>query len=309
MDVIGLWNDEACVSGADPILMMKSAFLIHGAWLLVAVGTFALGRMGQSADAGSGEASRIREGESRQRAVTDPGARAKENRVGGRSGGAKTAEAMRLLVEQHHAETDSMQKRRAFFEILDAMTPENAEATVLAWKEARGPLESWAAVETIAEFIAEQDPKTAAGWVAQYAGSESGKQAILGVAKELAGTNPRGAARWAEGLPAGENRVLAIQTVVKHMAHRWPGVAADYMEKLEPGPNRDTSVAAYAGIVMSKDPESGLAWIQSIDAAELRNETMVTQGRLWVRKDPDAAGAWLETADLPESVVERIRAE
>jgi hypothetical protein len=347
-------------------------------------------------------------------------------------------EEMRRLLESHNAETDSMAKRRRFFEILDGITPENAEATILAWKEARGPLETWAtsrmeysqlmeiwgrtdgeaamdhakelgsklkgwsensimqgwgfanpkealawveenrkgdgpliqqllwgiaerdidlatnyllaspddvnagvytyrltrqrwtqgvdvatawadrlpegaikarAVDTLAEFIAEQSPKDAASWLAQFAGSESGKQAIQGLAKDWAATNPYGAARWAESLPVGENRALAIRAVVLDWARRRPESAAQYMGKLEPGPTRDTAVVAYAGGLMLSDPESGIAWIESINGANLRNETMVAEGRLWVERDPAAAAAWLRAADLPESVVERIQAE
>ena len=95
---------------------------------------------------------------------------------------------------------------------------------------------------------------------------------------------------WAERLPEGAIKARAVDSIAEFIAERSPQTAASW-------------VAQFSG------SESGIAWIESIDGADLRDETLVTQGRSWLQRDPEAAGAWLDRAEIPESVLERIRAE
>lgn len=279
---------------------MRTSYLIHGFWLLIAIGAFAIGKMQQgSPDPTTGSTERSARDSSRPPSSsksTRDGAAART--PGGKSsplgtGRALTAEAMKLELTKVLAETDPIIRQRRFAELLESLTPENARAAVQALQDAPRSRWSWGQEYSLLTYAWGRLDGPAA---VAYARDLEGRTREWTMGSVLAGwanAEPDAAKQWVSGIEDADERSRFTRGLVYGLAQKNVEAATSFVYSLNPeSSRRGEYIGSIARQQLSQGIDAAATWSATLPDGDLKGEALETVAREYVRSDPAQAAAW-----------------
>ena len=318
---------------------MKKTLIIHSCWALAVIVAFSLGwRSGIPApgDAanfnGHSDVSRtssgISESGSEVRSSRRIGSREISPRGRGRLEGlfgkiASGSGSLDALITQALKDPNPITRRLAFSRVLEALTPENAEAIRLQlvtlgadesqWRDFHY---SWGALAGKAAFdyaAKSDEPDLAATMTGWAAANPNEALAMLGnLPQELAGQRDELTASVVNGLlhtdPAmasdlvlrlgseGNARAGNLMELVAKETIRSQGTkqAAEWAVSLPDGPLKGSAMGQIADSYARKDPIAAARWAERYADQDYATNAIRQIGGNWAQNDPVAAVKWLE---------------
>jgi hypothetical protein len=319
---------------------MNRTYLSHGIWAVTALLAFVFGsKMGSdssSLTAGDHDSTGLHfygdEDDGRLSALPDPsGDKASESI----SGDAELVAAgvVVMLSDARIAELGEMalkspnpiERRRAFDQLLQGMTAENALAIREQIKslpqegsEFRDFHYAWGAIAGGAAVLHGQESEehdmavTLAGWAGADSGAAmawfkgltedeaNGGDLKSGLVHGLADSDPMAAARFVYELgQAGDQQAEGLLSVVASEVLRMGGAeeASRWSESLPEGPLRAAAMDRVANGFVAEDPVAAAAWAERFAGQPESARVIEEVGDEWAERDPLAAVNWLETLD------------
>ena len=318
---------------------MKKAVMIHGCWALAVIAAFSLGwRRGGSVSGVSADASG-RPGVSRSTAaLAENGSEALRSRNGNRRNDNRAeskleglfgkivagTESLEYLAAQALKDPNPITRRLAFARLLEALTPENAEAIrsqLVAlgadddqWRDFHY---SWGAISGKVAFdhaakSQERDlAATMTGWAAANPGEA---MAMLGnLPAEMEGQRDELTASIVRGLThtdasmatdlvlrlgqEGNDRAAELMQIVAKESLRSKGAeqASQWAETLPDGPLKGTAMGQIAESYARKDPLAAARWAGRFADKDYAAGAIEQISGHWAKNDPVAAVGWLES--------------
>ncbi len=319
---------------------MKRSLMVHGCWAIAVLMAFVVGSRknvsasaGNSADAGS--AVNVRTSARFSEAGAEGGPSRSGNRPGAsRDGGmlgrlfgslaSSSAAGLEALAGQALRDPNPITRRLAFSRLLEALTPENAEAirAQLVTHGADGDQwrdfhYSWGALAGKAAFdhaagSSERDlAATMTGWAA--ANPSEALALLANLPSELQGQRDELTASVVSGL-ADHDRAMATDLVLRlgqqgngearnlmelvayeTLRAEGPEAAARWSESLPDGPLKGSAMSRIADAYVRKDPEAAARWAERFAADDDASRAIEQVGARWAQSNPVAAVGWLES--------------
>lgn len=287
---------------------MRSSSLVHGIWLVVAVAAFAVGKMQSSssreADANSEAPNKsgFRSGGTADSLSRNSGGRP-SNSPSGRSvdgdspfaGGVLSPDAMTEAMASVVAETDPIRRQRRFTQLLEALTPENAQAAVLALQAAPRSRWNWGQEYSLLTYAwGRLDGEAAVAFAKEKEGRSRG-WTMASVLAGWASDQPERAMAWVEGLTDQKERSDFTRGLVSGLAQRDVQSATSYVVRLAEDGNERASeyMATIARHQLSQGVESAAEWSNTIPDGPLKGSALHTVASEYVRQNPEEAAAWV----------------
>lgn len=297
---------------------MKRPLLVHSAWCLGALGTFALGfhfAQQQAAETTAMARSNVaRQLEETTRAQQKAAARAKESEA--QTAAAKTAqEGMSLTAKEIEAlakdaftDPNPITRNQAFSKLLSSMTPENVQSVMASLKENRADGQQW---NLFLYAWGAMDPKGAMAHADTLQGGQ--KFGFLNqIVPGWAGKDPNGAVAWLESMKDGDEKNRFRSSVVGGLADYDIGFATNYvMERAKLGDKQAGEfLQTVTGEALRKNGAVGAAaWGATLPDGPLKGGALDQIAGAYTRQDPSAAAAWaaqFATADYGARVIEEV---
>ena len=313
--------------------------MIHGGWALATIAAFSLGwrksvpASGDASDPGgrsdvAGSSASFGEGgpdarssRSRTREKADRAGSKLEGLFGKIVAGTENLDA---LVAQALKDPNPITRRLAFSRLLEALTPENAEAirsqlvTLGAdegqWRDFHyswGAMSGQAAFDHAAQSEERDLAATMTGWAA---GNPSAALAMLGnLPPEMEGQRDELTASIVTGRAhrdatmatdlvlrlgqEGNGRASNLMAIVAKENLRAKGAeqASRWAEALPDGPLKGTAMGQIAESYARKDPLAAARWAGRFADRDYASGAIEQVSGRWAEKDPAAAAGWLES--------------
>ena len=319
---------------------MSRTFLSHGIWAAIALFAFVLGSMlrpdSSSSAMADGGATGVRfdgaDDDGRLSAL--PGASTERASDSMRGDAELLAGAMAVMLSDARiaelGETalkspNPIERRRAFDQLLQGMTAENALAIREQIKgmrqdssEFRDFHYAWGAiagVDAVTHGIESEERDmavTLAGWAEADSGAAlawfkglpeeeaNDGNVKYGLVHGLADSDPMAAARFVYELEkGGDEQAEGLLSVVASEVLRMGGAeeASRWSESLPEGKLRASAMDRVANRFVAENPEAAAAWAERF-AGEPESARVIEEvGDEWAARDPLAAVSWLETLD------------
>ena len=317
---------------------MKKMLIIHGCWTVAVFAAFTLGlRMVGPQSAGFSEgksasnafrSTALSQESGRDARTTRSGLRPEEDGTVSKledlfGSIASASKSLDLLAEQALRDPNPITRRLAFSRLLEALTPENAEAirSKLVSLGADGEQwrdfhYSWGAMSGQAAFdhaAASDEPDLAATMTGWAAANPTEALAMLDrLPPEMQGQRDELTASIVAGLAnrdpntatdlvlrlgqEGNGRAGNLMEIVANQTLRsqGPEQASQWAELLPDGPLKGTAMARIAESYARKDPLAAAEWAQRFADKDYATRTIEQIGGRWAQSDPVAAVGWLE---------------
>ena len=302
---------------------MRNNYLIHGFWIIIAIGAFATGRMQQSSS-GDGDGDSLTSSKNASRSLRQPGAsrqggpgRDAEGRTGNEAreapgGSTLSSDAMQAALTSVLAETDPIARQRRFAELLASLTPENAQAAVQALRDAprsRG----WGQEYSLLTYAWGRLDGPAA---VAYAKELEGRNKEWTMASVLAGWanhDPEGAKQWVSAIQDEGERSTFTRGLVYGLAQKDVDAATSFVFSLDPDtPRRNDYIGTIARQQLSQGIDAAATWSESLPDGALKGRALESVAREFVRSDPSQAAAWVSKyaeSDYGTSAIAEISEE
>lgn len=314
---------------------MKRKLIVHGCWAVAAFAAFSIGARTDGSLSGEKSDAPSRSDVVRSTAPFD------ESGPGGRSGNrsrderpdskledlfgsiASASKNLDLLVEQALRDPNPITRRLAFSRLLEALTPDNAEAirSQLISAGASGDQwrdfhYSWGAMSGRDAFdhaATSAEPDLAATMTGWAAANPAEALAMLDkLPPEMQGQRDELTASIVSGLSdrdpnlatdlvlklgqEGNSRAGNLMEIVANetLRARGPEQASQWAESLPDGPLKGTAMARIAESYARKDPLAAAQWAQRFADKDYATRTIEQIGGRWAQSDPVAAVGWLE---------------
>jgi hypothetical protein len=320
---------------------MNRTLIIHGCWALAAVSAFNLGwQRGGTGSESKADLETRTDLSASTKFQGDPQPDTRNNRSGtqrdhpnSRLEGlfgkvASGSGSLEMLAAQALRDPNPITRRLAFSRLLEALTPENAEA-IRAQMVALGADDdqwrdfqySWGAIAGKTAFDHASQSKerdlasTMTGWAAAnpseaLAMLNNLPEGIKGQRDELtasiiAGLSHRDAAMATDlvlklGREGNANAGNLIEIVAKETLRTLGTEQATlWAEALPDGPLKGTAIGRIAESYANKDPQAAAKWAERFASKDYASGAIEEIGGSWAEKDPLAAVGWLEK--LPAS--------
>lgn len=318
---------------------MKKSLIIHGCWAVAVFTAFSLGtRNGGSPSVEKADEKNRADGFRSSARLEESRADARTSRSGNRSkedrdesnlsslfGSIASASGnLDLLAEQALRDPNPITRRLAFSRLLEALTPENAEAirSQLVSLGASGDQwrdfhYSWGAIAGKAAFdhaAASDEPDLAATMTGWAAANPSEALALLkDLPQEMQGQRDELTASVVSGLAhrdqnmatdlvlrlgqEGNGRAGNLMEIVANetLRSKGPEQASQWAESLPDGPLKGTAMSRIAESYARKDPLAAAQWAQRFADKDYASRTIEQVGGRWAQSDPVAAVGWLES--------------
>lgn len=291
--------------------------------MLVAAGAFAVGKLQSGGpDRQAPDPTSSRSGKSAAR-LSSPGGEAggsflarsrRESSGSGSSlpgtGSALTADQMTSALQSVMQETDPLVRQRRFAELLESLTPENAEAAVRALQEAPRSRWSWGQEFGLLTYAWGRIDGEAAVAFAREQEGRTREWTMTSVLAGWAKANPLEAMSWIDGVEDAGERHNFTRGLVYGLAQRDVNQATDYVLTLSS--KGDERAAEYMGSIarhqLSQGYESAAAWSDSLPDGPLKASALDTIAGDYARRNPEDAAAWVsqyaESADGARAIRE-----
>lgn len=301
---------------------MKASILIHGLWLILAAGAFAVGRWTVTApSANSGGATvatvvtpppspttaRSAESAAAARAAAlseDPAAWAARFRS---ADGTISASKMSEAVREALRESDPVKSMMNFSQLIKELSPDNAEAAFKTVRETVAGFDSmrflpmltyqWGALDGAKALTAMQDL--------------GGRDGMFNSAATLAGfasADPEAAKKWLTENGTDENRWMLDRALVTGLARSDFAAASEYVMAL-PAENRAGFVEVLAEQKIRDGITSAADWALALTDPAMKAGALRQVADQFTRQDPAQAAAWIKehaTADYAKEAVATV---
>lgn len=317
---------------------MKRKLIIHGCWSFAVFAAFILGaRTDRSWSGGKSDTTSRTSASRSSTLVEEDGSAGRAGRSENRSRDerpdsqledlfgsiASATKSLDLLVEQALKDPNPITRRLAFSRLLEALTPDNAEAirSQLVSAGANGDQwrdfhYSWGAMSGQAAFdhaAKSAEPDLAATMTGWAAANPTEALAVLDTlppemqgqrdeltASIVAGLSDRDPSRATDLVlklgQEGNGRAGNLMEIVANEALRvqGPALASQWAEALPDGPLKGAAMARIAEAYARKDPLAAAQWAQRFADQDYATRTIEQIGGWWAQSDPVAAVGWLE---------------
>jgi len=150
-----------------------------------------------------------------------------------------------------------------------------------------------AAIQRVAEHLAETSPDTALQLVNTLPAGFERAEAMQPLAQQWAQTQPTRTADWVGSLRDEAERSNAATGLVSAWMQSDPLNTSRWVSSLAPGQTRDAAVAAMVhSQSLRNDPEAATRWASTVQDEALRNELVKQSFQQWQLHDADAASQW-----------------
>ncbi|HJM63858.1 MAG: hypothetical protein CMN05_15325 [Roseibacillus sp.] len=228
------------------------------------------------------------------------------------AGGTISPEDMTAAIEQMRKENDPILRRKLFTELLENLTPENAQAAYLALQSGRrgwgrgggddelrllshawGRIDGPGAIKALTEMRAEREN----GEGGRGRGGDRGGFELVSVLSGWASADGKGAADYVSGIEDDrEQRMLAFG-VVRGMMVNGVDEAMGYVASLPKTEDGDRAQSWYmstiAGEMLEEGLDSAKAWVDSINDPDLKGGALSRVAESAVREDLEGAVEWV----------------
>jgi hypothetical protein len=291
---------------------MHRSTATHGLWLLVALGTFFIGRHfaaspGPAADNPSGGGAGGGRIESTSKSLAEQ-KRARLAGSGGAGGGdlpgtAREPGASRASLTGEAAidrtvrtalrDPNPVKRSLAFARLLESVSSDNAIMVQASLKENGANGEQWG-LFNYAWGAADPD-----GALARLPDIEERHRD--GFLNQLipgwASTDPGGAIKYVEAMEPGKGRDRMTGSLVGGLADNDIDTATDYVFQLSQGGDKNAAryIESVAGEVLRNGgPEEGATWADRLEEGDVKAAALARVAGRFVDKDPKAAARWVE---------------
>ncbi|MFN0128068.1 MAG: hypothetical protein ACKV19_15435 [Verrucomicrobiales bacterium] len=301
---------------------MKAPILIHGLWLVLAAGAFAVGRWTvttPSAKSGgshvatvvtpppSPTAARSAESAEAARAAAlseDPAAWAARFRsADGTISAAKMSEAVREALR----EPDPVKSMMNFSQLIKELSPENADAAFKTVRETVTGFDSMRFLPMLTYQWGTLDGAKALSTMQEL----GGRDGMFNSAATLAGfasADPEAAKKWLTENGTNENRWILDRALVTGLARSDFAAASEYVMAL-PAENR----AGFVEVLAEQKIRDGISpaadWALALTDPAMKASALQRVADQYTRQDPAQAAAWIQehaTADYAKDAVATV---
>jgi len=285
---------------------MKKSLLIHGLWLVLAAGAFAVGRFSVAPTDSAARRSSVavvktpapptaaRSAEAAEAAkaaalAEDPAAWAARFRsADGTISPSKMSEAVREALR----ETDPVKSMMNFAQLIKELSPENADAAFKTVRETVTGFESMRFLPMLTyQWGALDGPKALAAMK-----DLGGRDAMFNSAATLAGfasSDPEAAKKWLSENGTNENRWLLDRALVTGLARSDFASASAYVMGLE-----EKDRGAYVEVLAEQKIKDGITsaadWALSLTDPSMKASALQRVADQYTRQDPQQAAAWIK---------------
>jgi hypothetical protein len=302
---------------------MKQATLIHAAWGLVALSTFAGGfffagqRAPQPEDQGSSPAS----GStllSPSSLSALPSAGSEKKAEGGEAtdalraailaGKDLTPDQIQALAKEALNDPNPLNRNLAFSRLLESMTPDNVMLVMEAMKEGKAGGDQWHL------FLYAWGAMDGAGAI-EHAATLEGDRKTRFLAEALTGwasKDPTAAMAWLSTQEEGDAKNRYQWSLVGGLADHDIGMATDYVYQLSNQGNKEATgyLETVASEELRKNGTAGATlWAERLPDGALKGAALDRIAGTYVHENPEAAAAWaaqFATADYGSRVIEEV---
>jgi hypothetical protein len=298
---------------------MKSPVLVHGLWLLLAAGAFAIGRFSvesKSLATAKGEAARVvtppptptaarsPESAAAARAASlseDPAAWAARFRsADGTISAAKMEEAVREALR----ESDPVKSMMNFSQLIKELSPDNAAAAFKTVRETVAGFDSMRFLPMLTYQWGALDGSKALSAMKELGGRDS----MFNSAATLAGfasSDPEAAKKWLSENGTPENRWILDRALVTGLARSDFDSASAYVMGLE-----EKDRGAYVEVLAEQKIRDGITsaaeWALGLSDPSMKASALQRVADQYTRQDPTQAAAWIKehaSADYAKEAV------
>ena len=229
------------------------------------------------------------------------------------SGGTISSEDMTAAIEQMRKENDPILRRKLFTELLENLTPENAQAAYVALQNGRrrgrgagddelrlmahawGRIDGPGAIKALTDMRAERDGEE--GGRGRGRGGERGGIDLVSVLSGWATADGGAAANYVSGVEDEREKSMLSYGVVRGMMVNGVDEAMAYVSSLpqteDGGRTQNWYMSTIASEMLEEGLDSAKAWVDTITDPNLRGGALSRVAESAVRDDLESAVEWV----------------
>ena len=168
----------------------------------------------------------------------------------------------------------------------------------IEWAESlqEGSLQA-AALRSVANEYANNDPEAAAQWAEQFVGKEQNSRLFGEIVREWG--NQEAASAWVESLEPGQGQRDALSAVYGHRGATSPEKALKEIQAMPQSSDKDFALNGFISGLAGQDGEAAVAWAAEIATPGMREAAMVRAAKQYYRQDRQATEQWFVASGLP----------
>ena len=166
------------------------------------------------------------------------------------------------------------------------------------WAESleEGALQA-AALRSVANEYANNDPQAAAQWAEQFVGTEQNSRLFGEIVREWG--NQEAASAWVESLEPSQGQRDALSAVYGHRGATRPEQALEEIQAMPQSADKDFALNGFISGLAHKDGEAAVAWAAEITMPGMRESAMVRAAKQYYKQDRQATEEWFVASGLP----------
>ena len=166
------------------------------------------------------------------------------------------------------------------------------------WAESlqEGTLQA-AALRSVANEFANNDPEAAAQWAEQFVGKEQNSRLFGEIVREWG--NQEAASAWVESLEPSQGQRDALSAVYGHRGATSPEEALKEIQAMPQSSDKDFALNGFISGLAHQDGEAAVAWAAEINMPGMREAAMVRAAKQYYRQDRQATEEWFVASGLP----------
>ena len=229
------------------------------------------------------------------------------------SGGTISSDNMTAAIEQMRKENDPILRRKLFSELLENLTPENAQAAYVALQSGRrrgrgagddelrlmahawGRIDGPGAIKALTAMRAEREGEE--GGRGRGRGGERGGIDLVSVLSGWATADGRAAANYVSGVEDDREKSMLSFGVVRGMMVNGVDEAMAYVSSLpqteDGGRTQNWYMSTIASEMLEEGLDSAKAWVDTISDPNLRGGALSRVAESAVRDDLESAVEWV----------------
>lgn len=168
----------------------------------------------------------------------------------------------------------------------------------IEWAESlqEGALQA-AALRSVANEYANNDPQAAAQWAEQFVGTEQNSRLFGEIVREWG--NKEAASVWVESLEPSQGQRDALSAVYGHRGATSPEQALKEIQAMPQSADKDFALNGFISGLAHQDGEAAVAWAAEIDMPGMREAAMVRAAKQYYKQDRQATEEWFVASGLP----------
>ena len=225
-------------------------------------------------------------------ASSDPGVIDFFKRYGLDSGTPLTADLMKEAIGEAVRENNPVKSQMMFARLMEALTPENAEAALAMLRENVGGWESMRYMPMLAHAWGSVDPESAMKTLGADGdrGSRFAQPAVLAA---WAGKDPQSAMKWLESYEGGGKEFMSM-AIINGMAKSDPEGAMQYAATLKDEGERSRAAETLAReMIRTGGVDKATAWVDGIKDPTMKRGAFDTVADQMMRSDPAKAAEFV----------------